>query len=126
MPVYYPATSNMGGDGFGGRGFYWDQRPEGQAYNAKISQQHGSHFLKAGIEHRRGYGVTFVGNTSNFYFPTELTAEHLQQPGHEAQRQRLCHVPAGCAGRLLADDRRSGAGSRTSVTGACTSRTTGR
>ena len=79
VPVYFPNFS-IGGVGFGGRGFYWDQKPEGMAYNAKISQQRGSHFLKAGIEHRRGYGVTFVGNTSNFYFPTELTAETYSSP----------------------------------------------
>ncbi len=79
VPVYFP-NFNIGGAGFGGRGFYWDQKPEGMAYNAKISQQRGSHFLKAGIEHRRGYGVTFVGNTSNFYFPTELTAETFNSP----------------------------------------------
>jgi hypothetical protein len=79
VPVYFPNFS-IGGVGFGGRGFYWDQKPEGMAYNAKISQQRGSHFLKAGIEHRRGYGVSFVGNTSNFYFPTELTAETFSSP----------------------------------------------
>ena len=77
---YISRTSIIGGVGFGGRGFYWDQKPEGMAYNAKISQQRGSHFLKAGIEHRRGYGVSFVGNTSNFYFPTELTAETFTSP----------------------------------------------
>jgi hypothetical protein len=79
VPVYFPQL-NIGGTGFGGRGFYWDQKPEGQSYNAKISQQRGSHFLKAGIEHRRGYGVSFVGNTSNFFFPTELTAETFVSP----------------------------------------------
>lgn len=79
VPVYFPQM-NIGGVGFGGRGFYWDQKPEGQAYNVKISKQQGSHFLKAGIEHRRGYGVTFVGNTSNFFFPTELTAETYSSP----------------------------------------------
>ncbi len=79
VPVYFPQM-NIGGVGFGGRGFYWDQKPEGQAYNVKISQQRGSHYLKAGIEHRRGYGVTFVGNTSNFFFPTELTAETYSSP----------------------------------------------
>jgi hypothetical protein len=79
VPVYFPQL-NIGGTGFGGRGFYWDQRPEGQDYNAKISQQRGSHYIKAGIEHRRRYGVSFVGNTSNFYFPTELTAETFTSP----------------------------------------------
>ena len=79
VPVYFP-NFVIGGVGFGGRGFYWDQKPQGMAYNAKISQQRGSHYLKAGLEHRRGYGVTFVGNTSNFYFPTELTAETFNNP----------------------------------------------
>ena len=85
VPIYFPGMSiggvgNSGGNGFGGRGFYWDQKPEGQAYSAKIARQHGSHFLKAGIEHRRGYGVTFVGNTSNFYFPTDVTADSYISP----------------------------------------------
>ncbi len=79
VPVYFPQF-NIGGSGFGGRGFYWDQKPQGQSYAAKISHQRGSHFLKAGLEHRRGYGVTFVGNTSNFFFPTELTAETFTSP----------------------------------------------
>jgi len=79
VPVYFPLL-NIGGVGFGGRGFYWDQKPEGQAYNAKISQQRGSHYLKAGLEHRRGYGVTFVGNTSQFFFPVDLTAETFVSP----------------------------------------------
>ena len=79
VPVYFPQM-NIGGAGFGGRGFYWDQKPQGQAYSVKVAQQRGSHYLKAGVEHRRGYGVTFVGNTSNFFFPTELTAETFTSP----------------------------------------------
>lgn len=79
VQVYFPLL-NIGGVGFGGRGFYWDQKPEGMAYNAKISQQRGSHYLKAGIEHRRSYGVTFVGNTSQFQFPDAVTAETFVNP----------------------------------------------
>lgn len=79
VPVYFPLFS-IGGTSFGGRGFYWDQKPEGMSYNAKISKQKGSHYLKAGIEHRRGYGVTFVGNTSQFFFPQALTAETFVSP----------------------------------------------
>ncbi len=79
VPVYFPLLS-IGGVSFGGRGFYWDQKPEGMAYNAKISQQRGSHYLKAGLEHRRGYGVSFVGNTSQFFFPQALTAETFVSP----------------------------------------------
>lgn len=87
VPIYYPLF-NIGGSGFGGRGFYWDQKPQGQAYNAKISRQAGSHYIKAGVEHRRGYGVTFVGNTSQFFFPSGVTADTYVNPdtkhlGHE-------------------------------------------
>ena len=49
-------------------------------YNAKIAQQRGSHYLKAGLEHRRGYGRTFVGNTSQFQFPVAVTAETPTNP----------------------------------------------
>ena len=45
---YISRNLNVGGAGFGGGGFYWDQRPKGEAFNAKISQQRGSHYLKAG------------------------------------------------------------------------------
>ncbi|MCC6369126.1 MAG: carboxypeptidase regulatory-like domain-containing protein [Bryobacterales bacterium] len=79
VPVYFPLF-NIGGAGFGGRGFYWDQKPEGMAYSAKISKQRGSHFLKAGIEQRRSYGVSFVGNTSQFFFQQALTAETPVSP----------------------------------------------
>jgi hypothetical protein len=74
VPVYFPHMA-IGGTGVGGGGFYWDQRPGGQAYNVKISHQAGSHFLKAGIEHRRSYGLSYVSSTSNFNFPTYMTAE---------------------------------------------------
>ncbi len=79
IPIYFPQL-NIGGAGFGGRGFYWNQKPAGEAVSAKISQQRGSHFLKAGIEHRRSHGVTFVGNTNVFQFPNALTAETYNNP----------------------------------------------
>ena len=56
VPLYFPHL-NIGGAGFGGGGFYWDQRPKGEAFNGKISQQRGSHYLKAGLEFRKTYGV---------------------------------------------------------------------
>jgi len=79
VPVYFP-DMNIGGQGFGGGGFYWNQKPEGEASNVKISQQHGSHYLKAGFEQRRSYGLTYVSSTSNFYFPASLTAETFNNP----------------------------------------------
>ena len=79
VPVYYP-NLNIGGNGFGGRGFYWDQRPKGEALNTKLSHQKGSHFLKAGFEYRESYGPVFVSNTSQFFFNTAVTAESYINP----------------------------------------------
>jgi hypothetical protein len=79
VPLYFPHLS-IGGAGFGGGGFYWDQRPKGEAFNAKISHQHGSHYLKAGLEFRESYGVSYVSSTTNFNFNTALTAETFNNP----------------------------------------------
>ncbi len=106
VPVYFPQL-NIGGTTFGGGGFYWDQKPEGQAWAAKISQQRGSHYLKVGLEHRRGYGVTFVGNTSRFFFPTELTAERFNNnPDVLRNGFGFATFLLGSLGRPDADDRR--------------------
>ena len=64
----------------GGGGFYWNQAPKGESINAKISQQRGSHYLKAGLEYRRSYGLSFVSNTSRFNFPASLTANTPVNP----------------------------------------------
>ena len=79
VPLYFPHL-NVGGAGFGGGGFYWDQRPKGEAFNGKISQQRGSHYLKAGLEFRKTYGVSYVSSTTNFNFNTGLTAETFNNP----------------------------------------------
>ena len=79
VPVYFPNLS-IGGQGFGGGGFYWNQKPKGEASNAKIAQQRGSHYLKAGFEQRRSFGLTYVSSTSNFYFPSSVTAETFNNP----------------------------------------------
>lgn len=79
VPVYFPYL-NIGGNTFGGNGFYWDQRPAGMAYSAKISQQRGSHYLKAGIEHRRSYGPSYVSNTTQFFFQQAVTANTFSSP----------------------------------------------
>jgi Carboxypeptidase regulatory-like domain/TonB dependent receptor len=93
VPVYFP-DMNIGGQPFGGGGFYWNQKPEGEASNAKISQQRGSHYLKAGFEQRRSYGLTYVSSTSNFFFPSSLTAETFNNPD-------LLHNGSGFATFLL-------------------------
>lgn len=79
VPIYYPNLV-IGGTGYGGGGFYWDQRPKGEDFSAKISKQHGSHYLKAGFEYRESYGPVFVSNTSQFFFNTAVTAGTYQNP----------------------------------------------
>src|SRR6202158_4495219 len=79
VPVYFPQF-NIGGAGFGGRGFYWNQKPEGESLSVKISKQRGLHFLKAGFEHRRGYGLTYVSSSSNFFFDSAVTADTFVNP----------------------------------------------
>jgi len=79
VPVYFP-DFNIGGNQFGGRGFYWNQKPEGEDFSGKISQQRGSHYLKAGLEYRKRYGLTLVTNSSNFYFNSDLTADTFVNP----------------------------------------------
>lgn len=74
FPIYYPDL-NIGGNGFGGRGFYWDQRPNGEALSADVAHQMGSHYLKAGVEWRRAGGPVFVSNTTVFNFDSSITAD---------------------------------------------------
>jgi hypothetical protein len=78
-PIYFPDL-NIGGQGFGGGGFYWNQAPKGEAFSAKIAHQIGSHYIKAGFEQRESYGLSYVSSTSNFYFNSALTANTFNNP----------------------------------------------
>ena len=79
QPVYFPYL-NINGNGYGGRGFYWNQRPASQNYNAKVTHQKGSHFLKAGFEVRASYGLVYVNDAPQFNFNTALTANTFNNP----------------------------------------------
>ena len=79
VPIYFPSI-NIGGNVFGGRGFYWDQRPKGESFDGKISQQRGSHYLKAGFEYRRSWGPVYVSNTTQFIFNAAATANTPTNP----------------------------------------------
>jgi archaellum component FlaG (FlaF/FlaG flagellin family) len=79
VPVYFPDFS-IGGNGFGGRGFYWNQRPEGEDFSAKYSHQLGSSFLKAGLQWHHASGPVYVSVTSVFNFPSDFTANSYISP----------------------------------------------
>jgi hypothetical protein len=79
VPLYFP-NLNIGGNGFGGGGFYWDQRPKGESFSGKVSHQIGSHFLKAGGEWRRSSGFTYVSSTTSFLFNQSVTASTYINP----------------------------------------------
>jgi len=83
VPVYLPRLvmiNSQNYSAYGGNGSYWNQKPKGEAINAKISQQHGSHFLKAGLEYRRSFGVSYVSNTPDFWFNAYITANTFNNP----------------------------------------------
>ena len=81
VPVYYPSmTVGVGGNSFGGPGFFWDQRPSAEAFAVQVAQTKGSHYVTYGIDQRRGSGVVFVSNTDNFYFNQGLTARETSNP----------------------------------------------
>jgi hypothetical protein len=79
VPVYFPDFT-IGGQNFGGRGFYWDQRPLGEDFSAKYSHQFRSGFLKAGFQMHHAYGPVYVSNTSIFHFDTANTANTPVNP----------------------------------------------
>lgn len=79
FPIYFP-DMNIGGHGFGGGGFYWNQKPTGEAFSANYSHEMGSHYLKAGVEWRREGGLNYVSNTSNFYFNPDISADSPVNP----------------------------------------------
>lgn len=79
VPVYFPSL-NIGGSTFGGPGFFWDQRPAAEAFSVRLTQQRGSHYIKAGFEFRRGGGPVYVSNTDNFLFNQAVTAATFNNP----------------------------------------------
>ncbi len=78
LPEYFvPMT--IGSDGWG-RNRGWYQHPGGWSYSGKVSQQKGSHFLKAGYEQRHTGGVSIVGGGKQFNFTSNITADTFQNP----------------------------------------------
>jgi len=87
LPVYHPRF-HVGGSHFGQHTVFWYQHPNGKSFSAKISQQRGAHYWKAGFETRRSGGVTLVTGTSGFFFGAGMTADTFVAPntrivGHE-------------------------------------------
>jgi hypothetical protein len=65
IPILLPRMSISGTDNsrlvdIGPGGGYWDQRPNGDMFSFKISQQRGSHYLKAGADTRGSRAASFL------------------------------------------------------------------
>ena len=56
------------------------RRRKARRSTPRFRNQRGSHYLKAGLEYRRSYGLSFVSNTSRFNFPASLTANTPVNP----------------------------------------------
>ncbi len=87
VPVLIPRMTVMGTNqserwvDMGPGGGIWDQRPNGDNFSAKISQQRGAHYLKAGFE-TRGTRTTslLILNTFGFGFQADATANTYVSP----------------------------------------------
>ena len=91
IPVLIPRMTVMGTGNserwvdMGPGGGLWDQRPDGDAFSFKISQQRGKHYLKAGFE-TRGTRTTslLILNTFGFGFQADATASTYINPDLKA------------------------------------------
>jgi hypothetical protein len=78
LAEYFPRFS--AGSTFGRPGTFWNQHPNGNDFNVKISQQRGAHYLKAGFDTQHKGGFTLVTGVTTFNFPVALTAETFLSP----------------------------------------------
>src|SRR4051812_666312 len=74
LGTYLPGIRITGSGNLGAGGTVWTQHPNNGSFSAKISQQRGAHFLKAGFEHRRSSGYALTVNGNQFTFSPDLTA----------------------------------------------------
>jgi hypothetical protein len=80
MPlVYYPNVIINGQTSSSyGKGSYWYQHPHHYSFSGKISQQRGSHYLKAGAEYRYHVGIGIFPNLMNWnFYPTSTANTYL-------------------------------------------------
>ena len=76
IPILLPRVSVSGTDNarllnMGPGGGYWDQRPNGDMFSFKISQQRGAHYLKAGADTRGSRAPSFISYSNpGFGFDT--------------------------------------------------------
>jgi hypothetical protein len=62
-------------------GGYWHETPHAFEFSAKIAQQHGSHYLKAGVDVRRNHTNSLLLNSNaGFGFDAEPTASTYVNP----------------------------------------------
>ena len=98
IPILLPRMSISGTDNsrllnMGPGGGYWDQRPNGDMFSFKISQQRGSHYLKAGADTRGSRARSFLSYANpGFGFDSHADQRHLRESEHADIRRRLCHV----------------------------------
>ena len=86
VPILLPRMSISGTDNsrwldMGPGGGYWDQRPNGDMFSFKISQQRGAHYLKAGADTRGSRSKSFLSSSNpGFGFDANPTTSTYIQP----------------------------------------------
>jgi hypothetical protein len=80
------ARMSISGDGgrwvdMGPGGGYWDQKPSGNGFTAKVAQQRGSHYLKAGFETIGTHAPSLLQNSNpGFGFNGDITNSTYVNP----------------------------------------------
>lgn len=84
IPILLPRMSVSGSDNsrlvnLGPGGGYWDQRPNGDDFSVKISQQRGPHYLKAGFDTRGSRAASFLSysNPGFGFDPTPTNSTYV-------------------------------------------------
>src|SRR6266478_2111848 len=82
MPlIYYPnVVINGQTSSTYGKGSYWFQHPHHYSFSGKVSQNRGSHYLKAGAEYRYHVGIGVFPNLMNWNFYPDSTASTYLSP----------------------------------------------
>jgi hypothetical protein len=82
MPlIYYPNVIINGQTSSSyGKGSYWFQHPHHYSFSGKVSQNRGSHYLKAGAEYRYHVGIGVFPNLMNWNFYPDSTASTYLSP----------------------------------------------
>jgi TonB dependent receptor len=76
--IYYPNISITGASF--GKSSFWAYRPRKYSYQGSVAQDHGRHYMKAGLAFRHAFEYAQLPNLGTFPFTASLTADTFIAP----------------------------------------------